>query len=305
MDMKSYILVTPCKNEEGSLPKLAESIINQTITPKLWVIVDDGSTDGTVSIIKGLVDTYEWIRDIRLEGGFRDLGIHVSDVCRKGFNFAIDHCMQHGYVYHYIGLVDADIILEHEYFEKLMYEFEKNPNLGIASGRGANIIGNKVVQDKQRDNLPTGGARFWRKECFEDTGGYVLTRSPDSVSNVKAILRGWDTKQFNHISFVSTRAHASAEGRWKGYKQFGANNYFIGYTLTHALLKGLKLSIEEPYYTGFAYLYGYFSSLIFRKNRLDDDEVRYYYRRIRPYEIRSYYVKRLMNILRIGNKRSS
>ena len=303
MDMKSYILVTPCKNEEESLPKLAESIINQTITPKLWVIVDDGSTDGTVDIIKDIIDKYEWIKDIRIEEGFRDLGIHVSDVCRRGFDFAIDHCMQHGSLYYYIGLVDADIILEYKYFEKLVYEFEKNPNLGIASGRGANIIGNKVVQDKQRDDLPTGGARFWRKECFEDTGGYASTRSPDSVSNVKAILGGWGTKQFDHISFVSTRAHASAEGCWKGYKQFGANNYFIGYTPIHVLLKGLKLLIEEPYYTGFAYLYGYFGSLIFRENRLDDDDVRYYFRCIRPHEIRRYYVNRLMNIFRIENKR--
>lgn len=290
MGVNDYILVTPCKNEEESLPKLAESVINQTMKPKLWVIVDDGSTDGTASIIKHLTDGYVWIKNIRLREELRDLGVHISDVCRKGFNFAIDYCVQHDISYDYVGLVDADVILESEYFEKLVYEFEKNPNLGIASGRGANIIGNKVVQDKQRENLPTGGARFWRKCCFEDTDGYILTKSPDSVSNVKAILRGWDTKQFDHIKFVSIRAHASAEGYWRGYKQFGANNYFIGYIPSHALLKGMKLLFNEPYYTGFAYLNGYFSCLILGKKRIDDEEVRYYFRSIRPHEIWIHYI---------------
>ena len=300
---RQYITVTPAKNEEGSLPKLAKSMLEQTVKPSLWVIVDDGSTDKTVDIIRNLTNEYNWIKVIRLEGGQRDLGVHVSHVCKEGFDFAIEYCMQKDIRYEYIALLDADIILEPNYFEKLIHEFEKNQNLGVASGRGANIVGNKIIEDKQRDDLPTGGARLWRKDCFEDTDGYLLTKSPDSVSNAKAIINGWDTKQFRHIKFVSTRAHASAEGYWRGYNQFGSNNYFIGYTPVHALLKGIKLLSERPYYTGFAYLYGYFGNLILRKNQVDDKQVRYYFRHIRPCEIRRYYVNRLMNIFKIENRR--
>ena len=300
---RQYIMVTPVKNEEDSFPELAKSVLEQTIKPILWVIVDDGSTDKTVDIVRNLINKYNWIKAIRLEGNQRDLGVHLSHVCREGFNFAIKHCTQQDIGYEYIALVDADIILEQKYFEKLITEFEKNQKLGVASGRGANIVGNRIVEDKQRDDLPSGGARLWRKRCFEDTGGYLLTKSPDSVSNVKAIIKGWDTKQFNYVKFVSTRAHASAEGYWWGYKQFGSNNYFIGYTPIHALLKGIKLLSERPYYTGFAYLYGYFGSLILRKRRIDDDEVKHYFRHIRPREIRRYYVNRLMNIFRMRTRR--
>ena len=143
-----------------------------------------------------------------------------------------------------------------------------NKNLGVASGRGANIVGNRIVQDKQRDELPSGDARQWRKRCFEDTGGYLLTKSPDSVSNAKAIIKGWDTKQFKHI---------------------------------HALLKEVKLLFEKPSYTGFAYLYGYFGSLICRKEQTNDEEVKYYFRHIRLREIRRYYVNRLLKIFKIEN----
>jgi glycosyltransferase involved in cell wall biosynthesis len=300
---RQYITVTPVKNEEDSLPKLAKSVLEQTIKPSLWVIVDDGSTDETVGIIRDLTNKYNWIKTIRLGESHRDLGVHISHVCREGFNFAIDYCTQCDIEYEYISLVDADIILDPEYFEKLIHEFEKNQNLGVASGRCANIIGNRIVEDKQRDDLPSGGARLWRKHCFKDTGGYLLTKSPDGVSNAKAIIKGWDTKQFHHIKFVSTRAHASAEGYWRGYKLFGSNTYFIGYTPIHALLKGIKLLSECPYYVGLAYLDGYFCSLILRQNRFDDEQVRYYFRHIRPREIRRYYIGRLMNIFRIKNRR--
>lgn len=299
---RQYTIVTPVKNEEDSLPGLINSIFEQTIKPSLWVIVDDGSNDGTVDILRDLTNKHNWIKTIRLGESPRDLGVHVSHVCREGFNFAIKYCTQCDIGYGYIALVDADIILELEYFEKLIHEFEKNQNLGVASGRGANIVGNKIIEDKQREDLPSGGARLWRKGCFEDTNGYLLTKSPDSVSNAKAIINGWDTKQFRHIKFVSTRAHASADGYWRGYKQFGSNNYFISYTPIHALLKGIKLLFDRPHYTGLAYLYGYFYSLICRKKTIDDEEVKYYFQHTRPREICRYYVSCLMNIFGIKNK---
>ena len=48
---KSYIVVTPARNEESNLLDVADSMIKQTIKPKLWLIVDDGSTDDTLSLI--------------------------------------------------------------------------------------------------------------------------------------------------------------------------------------------------------------------------------------------------------------
>lgn len=291
MGLKDYILITPCKNEEKSLPKLAESVISQTIKPKIWVIVDDGSTDKTPYILKNLTSKHSWIRNIRLNEKPRDLGIHLAEVYRTGFNNAIDHCIKRKIHYNYIGSVDADIIIEADYFESLISEFEKNSNLGICSGHVGNIINNKVIWSDFRKDLPSGGARLWRKECFVDTGGYLRTCSPDSVSNVKAVVRGWDTRQFEHIKMISTRAYASAEGQWKGYKKLGANNYFIGYTPLHALLKGIRMLYSSEGYSkngvGLAYISGYFSEYLKRKPRIEDSEVIDYYQN-----------RRLKNILR-------
>jgi len=127
------------------------------------------------------------------------------------------------------------------------------------------------------------------KKCFNDTGGYLLTCSPDSVSNVKAKLRGWDTKQFSHIKAISTRAYASAEGQWRGYNIMGSNNHYIGYTPLHAILKGMKLLYSRNGYykfgVGIAYMTGYFRKYFQQAPVIEDKEVLAYYREKRLKEV--------------------
>jgi glycosyltransferase involved in cell wall biosynthesis len=280
MDMKDYILVTPCKNEQDSLPKLIDLIRDQSIVPSLWVIVDDGSDDNSQQIIENATGTYKWIKSIRLTEKPRDLGIHVSEVYRAGFDYAISYAHEKSIQYEYIGVVDADLFVEKDYFAFLITELEKNPKLGICSGHVGNMVDGKIIWSVIRHDLPNGGARLWRKECFEDTGGYAVTCSPDSVSNVKAKVSGWDTRQFGEVTAISIRPYASAQGQWFGYKKLGKNNYYIGYTPLHVLLKAATLLYSRNGYTshgmGLAYAYGYFQSYISRKPKLQDEEVLQY-----------------------------
>ncbi len=48
----AYVLITPARNEAAYIEKTIHSVINQTILPLKWVIVSDGSTDGTDEIVK-------------------------------------------------------------------------------------------------------------------------------------------------------------------------------------------------------------------------------------------------------------
>ena len=85
----AYILITPCKNEEQSLPEFMQSVINQTIQPKLWVIVNDGSTDKSKSIILSYCNDYPWIQIVDLPEMPRDSFLRYAYVCRVGFDHAI------------------------------------------------------------------------------------------------------------------------------------------------------------------------------------------------------------------------
>jgi len=289
---RKYIVVTPCRNEENNLPDLIQSMVAQTIKPVLWVIIDDGSTDETPNIIKETELKYDWIKSIQLDEGIRDLGIHYADICRKGFDFGIRYCKINDIQYEYIGLLDADIVLRTDYFNKLIKEFEKNSKLCIASG-GIYYIDNKFneIWEKTRDDLPRGGARIWRRKCFEETGGYLLTCSPDAVSNIKAKLMGWETRQFKEIKAIQTRMTSSAEGFWRGYEMKGGSSYFISTNSLLVMLKGIKYLFKKPYYIGIAYFLGYIKSFIRREKRIDDEDIRHYFKYMHLKELVDYYVK--------------
>jgi len=50
--MKKFAIVTPVKDEINYFPKTVKSILKQEIKPQKWIIIDDGSTDGTTEVIK-------------------------------------------------------------------------------------------------------------------------------------------------------------------------------------------------------------------------------------------------------------
>ena len=188
--MKNYFIVSPVRNEEKSLPNIIRSIKNQTIKPFLWIIVDDGSKDRTPQILKKLKNENDWVHIITLEKSDEYMGMHYSYVCKKGFDYGISYCKKQKKNYNYIGLIDTDIELSKDYFEVLIKKMESNRNLGICSGAAYYKTKEGLRPAMSRPDLPTGGARIWRRKCYEDTGGYHITRAPDSISNVKAKIAG-------------------------------------------------------------------------------------------------------------------
>lgn len=265
MSNLSYIIVTPARNEEKNLPRLIESVANQTLNPKLHVIVDDNSEDNTLIMVQLYSKQYKWVKYVHIDQNREYMGMHYSEVCKAGFDFAVNYCKKNRIDYQYIGLLDADIILEKDYFEGIIYEFERDISLGIASGAIWSNVGNKVLKERQREDLPSGAARIWRKDCFEQTRGYLKTHAPDSVSNVKAKLLGWKTKRFDKYKVIQTRKTASRQGLWNGYKSKGEATYFLN---EHPLLvfsQFLLFLIQYPYYPSFAFLLEYLISFLKRK----------------------------------------
>ncbi len=283
-EINDYILVTPAKNEEEVLEKCIESVASQFKLPSVWIIVDDGSDDGTPEIIQKAISRYQWIRSIRLGPSKRDLGAHYSHVCIEGFKAAIDICDRENINYNFIALLDADIVLPTNYYEYLIDKFIQHPSVGILSGSTTCLVNNKVIYPDQSENLPSGAARIWRRKCFEETNGYLPVFAPDSVSNVKAKLKGWSIRRCSEISFVQLRETASAKGLWNGWASIGKRNYYLGFPLYFAVLKALKHSLKPPFYLGMAYLSGYFSFLL-KDKQIREKDILHYYKHMRPKEL--------------------
>jgi len=292
-----YVLITPVKDEEKLLRQVAESVINQTLKPVLWLIIDDGSTDNSPKIIHRFVSRYSWIKTIHLPPQPRDIIFHVSYVYKSGFDFIIKYCERNKISYNYIASMDADTVLEKEYFEKILHEFENNEKLGIASGGLYHEINGKLELSGQAENFPSGTGRVWSKECFFDTDGFSLEPSADSISNVKAILRGWHIQRFNEIRMIEKRLTSSAQGLWKGYKYNGYMAYYLNKNPVLIMLNVLNYTLKRPHYTGIAFLLGYIKPVIKNEERIKDTEIREYYWNHRLVEYRKLVVSRLKSLV--------
>src|SRR6187399_3317653 len=62
----SYVLVTPARNEGAFIENTIRSVIAQTVLPRRWIIVSDGSTDQTDEIVRRYATDHEWIELLRM-----------------------------------------------------------------------------------------------------------------------------------------------------------------------------------------------------------------------------------------------
>lgn len=112
-------LVIPIKNESGSIAELIESIIRQSRPPNEIVLVDGGSTDGTVELARELTAGDARFRVI--EAGEATPG--------RGRNVGI--AAAHG---EWIALTDAGIRLEPTWLMRLLEVVESDPGVDIVYG---------------------------------------------------------------------------------------------------------------------------------------------------------------------------
>ena len=245
----------------------------------MWIIIDDGSTDRTFEIIEEAAKKYEWIKGLKLEisSKGRSRGIHLSQVMKKGFDYAIKYCMEDGIKIDYVSNVDGDIILEPTFFEKAFEEMEKDSTLGIASGITRYFIDDEILDATRHENEPQGGHMIIRMECYKECKGIPISYAVDSVLKAKARLRGWKTKKVNAIA-IEVRYVDTAEGFWKGFTEKGEAAYYLNLNPFHVMVKAVLYLFKRPYYIGIAYFVSYLGCLVRKKEKVKDEEVRQYFR---------------------------
>src|SRR5215831_4879287 len=109
-----YVLITPARNEEAFIEKTIQSMVQQTVLPIKWVIVNDGSTDGTASIVNRYLEKYNWMEMVEMPTG-RDRSFAAKV---QSFNAGFERVR--GVGYEIIGNLDADISFDRDYLEFLL-----------------------------------------------------------------------------------------------------------------------------------------------------------------------------------------
>jgi glycosyltransferase involved in cell wall biosynthesis len=274
-----YVIVTPVRDEEKYIGSTIESMINQTILPTEWVIVNDGSTDRTGEITDGYAAQHPWIHVVhRRNRGFRKSGGGVMEAFYDGF------ATLRRKDWDFIVKLDGDLSFAPEYFEKCFDYFRRNPDLGIGGGEiHHNIDGHMKVEENPRFHV-RGATKIYRKECWDAIGGLWPAPGWDTIDEVKANMVGWKTYAFKDLSLFHHRLTGSEEGLFRDRVKHGVACYISGYHPLFVAVSCIRRLPKNPRVIGsIGMMYGYLKSHFTRPPRLED---RSYFTYIRGQQLR-------------------
>lgn len=261
-----YALVTPVRDEEANLPRLASSLSEQTVLPERWMIVDNGSTDGTVALASALAARHSWICVSQIPG--QASPARGGQIVRA-FLAGVDALDVDPDV---IVKLDADVSIEPDYFARLLAAFSAEPRLGIAGGTCWELEqGAWRPQRTTRDHV-RGAARAYRRECFADVLPLAERMGWDGIDELKAQTRGWTTRSIADLPIRHHRPLGERERRAAKWLAQGEMAYFMGYRPSYLLARSLYRAIREP--TALAMVAGYLRSAMARAPRYRDAAVR-------------------------------
>ncbi len=273
----SYVIVTPVRNEEQFLPKTIESVAAQTLKPLKWVIVDDGSTDGTAGIADLAAQRHPWIQVVhRADRGYRKQGGGVIEAFYDGFKFAERE------PWDFLVKLDGDLSFPASYFENCFARFAADSKLGVGGGRIYTRRNGTEVEDSPGDPLfhVRGATKIYRRETWEAIGGLARMTGWDTLDEVKANMLGWKTYSLRDLRLLQLKETGSADGSWKNWVKNGRANYIAGYHPVFMLLKCSRRLAQRPYVlAGAGLMAGYLGGYLCRLPQVDDQDLIRYLRR--------------------------
>lgn len=245
-----YCLITPAYNEEANLPRLVRSVTAQTIPPVLWVIVNDGSQDGTGRLLEELAREVPCVQPIHRT---RDQSGTYYRRKIAAFEQGYRRVQETGAAYAFLGNLDADISMRPDYYESMLRAFSENPRLGIAGG--AYAFDGTVHRPILHKNAIPGSILMFRRECFEAIGGYLPLPygGEDTLACLMARVGGWETGFFPQHVVTQHRVVGTAEntGILKARFRQGLSEYELGYHPLFSFIKCLRRClIERPRVVG-------------------------------------------------------
>jgi len=282
--LRSYVLITPARNEEAFIEKTIKSVIHQTILPLKWVIVDDGSTDRTPDIVRRYAGKHSWIVMIQMPP-HPDYSLSAKARC---FNAAVERLKDCDFSF--IGNVDADISFDEGFFAFLLEQFTCDCQLGVA-GAPMKEANHDAVEDARFNETDVFGAcQLFRRECFEQIGGYPLIRGGIDWAAVRmARMKGWKTRSFLEKRFFHHRVMGASNcSLWRALWNHGEKDYYLG---NHPLWEAFRVIYQmttRPFFVkGLILLAGYACACLRRVERPIPPELIQFHRQEQFQRLRS------------------
>lgn len=242
-----YVLITPARNEAALIENTVKSMVAQTVCPVKWIVVSDGSTDGTDEIVAQYAADTPWLELIRMpERRERDFAAKV-----RAFNAGYARAATLDY--DVIVSLDADISFEPDYFSMLLEKLSLDPGLGVVGTPFQETSGQTYDYRFVSVEHVSGACQVFRRECFEQIGGYLPVKngSIDHIAVITARMKGWRTRTFTEKVCLHHRAMGSAgRGFLKSRFKLGMKDYSIGNHPIWELFRTVRQMSMRPVFVG-------------------------------------------------------
>jgi glycosyltransferase involved in cell wall biosynthesis len=274
------LIVSPVRNEAAHIVRVVHGVAAQTLAPARWIVLDDGSTDGTLELLRALeaeVDFLTVLERASLLHGARDRLARAA--APRAFNAALAAADWRQYTH--VMKLDGDIELEPEYLARLLARFEADPSLGLAGG---------VLVEPQADGsmrpirIPEshihGALKCYSRDCFEAIGGVQERLGWDTIDEMYARMHGFHARHFSDLVSIHHRPIGSADGTLRGRARHGECAYIAHFGPLWVALRAVKVARTPPrVLSGFAFFYGYARAAAVRTERVPDPDFRRFVRR--------------------------
>ena len=280
-----YVLITPARNEERFVEKTIQSVTSQTFLPSKWVIVNDGSTDSTASIVGRYLAQYDWMELVNLPA-HRDRSFAAKV---HAFNAGFERVKD--LEYEVIGNLDSDLSFDADYFEFLLTKFEEDSSLGVAGTIFREEGYSSAIDSFEGHTHVAGGCQLFRRRCFEEIGGYIPNRAGgiDWIAVTTARMMGWTTRSFREKSFFHYRSLGTAERSLLASTfSYGEKDFYLGGHPLWELFRVAYRATKRPYLLGGIALYsGYLSAFLRQTKRPVSDELMRFHRKEQMLKLKS------------------
>lgn len=244
--MLRMVLITPARNEAALIEQTIQSVVAQRVRPVRWVVVSDGSTDGTDEIVRRYAASHPWIELLRMPE--RTERHFAGKVHAFNAGYAVARTLEHEVV----ASLDANITFDEDYFAFLLGRLAADPQLGVV---GTPFSDDGQVYDYRYVNIEhvSGACQVFRRECFEAIGGYVPVKggSIDHIAVITARMKGWKTRTFTEKLCIHHRALGTAQANAiKSRFNYGVKDYVLG---NHPLWEAFRTVYQmrqRPYVIG-------------------------------------------------------
>jgi hypothetical protein len=275
------LIVSPVRNEAAHIERVVRAVAAQTVPPARWIVVDDGSDDRTLELLRALERDVPFLTVV--EADHEPQGVVRDRLARaaapRTFNAGLRHADWREFTH--VMKLDGDIELPPTYFEDILARFAADHTLGLAGG----VLDEPVAGGgTRRIAIPRvhvhGALKCYTRACFEAIGGVQERLGWDTIDETYARMRGFTTVSFPDIVSVHHRPIGSADGTVRGHARHGECAYIAHYSPLWVALRAVKVGRRRPVgLSGLAFLYGFVRAAALRADRVPDEEYRRFTRR--------------------------